>query len=116
MLIRRGDIFNEVDLTDAIGSEQGGVRPCIVVSNNICNKYSPVVTIIPISAQIEKLRLPVHVELDHEKYGFARPSFVMCEHILTVDKSRLSNKSNKWIYKEDMDRIELAMRIQLGLI
>lgn len=88
---KRGDIFY-ADLSPVVGSEQGGIRPVIVIQNNIGNKYSPTVIIAAITSQINKAKLPTHVEISSEDYGLNKDSVVLLEQIRTLDKRRLKEK------------------------
>ena len=90
MVIRRGDIFY-ADLSPVVGSEQGGVRPVLVVQNDIGNKYSPTVIIAAITSQMNKVKLPTHVEVSAE-FGLPKNSVVLLEQIRTIDKKRLREK------------------------
>ena len=86
--VKRGDIFY-ADLSPVVGSEQGGIRPVIIIQNNIGNRYSPTVIISAITSQINKAKLPTHVEISSEEYGLNRDSVVLLEQIRTIDKKRL---------------------------
>lgn len=112
--IRRGDIFL-ADLGDGIGSEQHGVRPVLVVQNNIGNKYSPTVTVLPITTKIHKSRgLRTHVMIDHMG-GLDEKSSIMAEQISTIDKTKIFTYIGT-IPEEAMKKdINEAIRIQLGL-
>jgi len=116
MYVKRGDIFFSVDLSGARGSEQGGIRPCIIVSNDICNKYSTVVTVVPITAQTTKANIPTHLDLDMVRYKFKRPSIALAEQVTSVDKERLKDKHYKRISDDDMEKLDELLKIQLGLI
>jgi mRNA interferase MazF len=112
--ITRGDIF----LCDFSGSqfcEQGGLRPCIVLSNSVCNSVSPVITVAAITGQITKKRLPTHVELTPSKHGIKKESVIMLEQIRTIDIRRLKEKLTH-IDDDTMDKVNQAMMIQLGLV
>lgn len=91
MLVRRGDIFY-ADLNPVVGSEQGGIRPVLVVQNDIGNKYSPTVIIAAITSQIDKAKLPTHVELKSADYGLEKDSVILLEQLRTIDKRRLKEK------------------------
>ena len=91
MAIKRGDVFF-ADLSPVVGSEQGGTRPVLVIQNDIGNRFSPTVIIAAITAQIQKAKLPTHVEIDAERYGFERDSVILLEQVRTIDKSRLTDK------------------------
>ena len=90
MKVKRGDIFY-ADLSPVVGSEQGGVRPVLVVQNDIGNKYSPTVIIAAITSQMNKVKLPTHVEVSAE-FGIPKNSVVLLEQIRTIDKKRLREK------------------------
>ena len=83
MVVKRGDIFY-ADLSPVIGSEQGGIRPVIIIQNDIGNKYSPTVIVAAITSQINKAKLPTHVEISSEEYGLNRDSVVLLEHLQFV--------------------------------
>ena len=91
MVVKRGDIFY-ADLSPVIGSEQGGIRPVIIMQNDIGNKYSPTVIVAAITSQINKAKLPTHVEISSEEYGLNRDSVVLLEQVRTLDKRRLKEK------------------------
>ena len=91
MVVKRGDIFY-ADLSPVIGSEQGGIRPVIIIQNDIGNKYSPTVIVAAITSQINKAKLPTHVEISSEEYGLNRDSVVLLEQVRTLDKKRLKEK------------------------
>lgn len=112
--IKRGDIYL-ADLGEGIGSEQHGVRPVLVVQNNIGNKYSPTVTVLPITTKIHKSRgLPTHVMIDHVG-GLDEKSSIMAEQISTIDKTKLFTYIGT-IPEDAMKKdINEAIRIQLGL-
>ena len=90
MKVKRGDIFY-ADLSPVVGSEQGGVRPVLVVQNDIGNKYSPTLIIAAITSQMNKVKLPTHVEVSAE-FGLPKNSVVLLEQIRTIDKKRLREK------------------------
>lgn len=112
--IKRGDIYY-ADLSPVIGSEQGGVRPVLVVQNDIGNKYSPTVIVVAITSQIQKAKLPTHVEITAEDYNLDKNSVVLTEQLRTIDKQRLKEKITH-IDKELMNKISEAIKISLGLI
>lgn len=113
-VVKRGEIYM-ADFGKGEGSEQSGERPCIVISNYRCNYHSPTITVVLLSAQIQKVKLPTHVKLDAGKYHLDRDSFAMAEHIRTIDKSRLIHKVSE-IDEDKMSEIEEAIQIQMGLI
>ena len=94
--IRRGDIFY-ADLSPVIGSEQGGVRPVLIVQNDVGNRFSPTVIAAAITSQRAKANLPTHIMLQAENTGLARDSIVLLEQIRTIDKHRLKERMDAWI-------------------
>ncbi len=98
-----------------VGSEQGGVRPVLVLQNDIGNRFSPTVIVAAITAQIQKAKLPTHVEIDSEKYGFERDSVVLLEQIRTIDKQRLTDKITT-LDEYLMNQVDDALQISLGLL
>lgn len=113
MDINRGDIFY-ADLSPVVGSEQGGIRPVLVVQNNVGNKYSPTVIIAAITSQLSKAKLPTHIELARNKYNLPKDSVVLLEQIRTLDKRRLKEKLSK-IDEMTMQQIDVAIMISLGI-
>ena len=91
MIIRRGDIYY-ADLRPVIGSEQGGVRPVLVVQNDTGNKHSPTVIIAAITSRMTKASLPTHVKIDSNKYDMIKDSVILLEQLRTIDKTRLKDK------------------------
>lgn len=114
MLIRRGDIFF-ADLSPVVGSEQGGTRPVLILQNDIGNQYSPTTIVAAITSQIEKAKLPTHVEIRTGEGGLERDSVILLEQIRTIDKSRLMEKVAA-MNDEMMKRVNQAVEISLGLI
>lgn len=113
MMVRRGDVFY-ADLSPVIGSEQGGVRPVLVVQNDIGNKYSPTIIIAAITSQINKAKLPTHVEITAPEYGLPKDSVVLLEQIRTIDKKRLREKIGRF-NDEMMRSVDDALKISVGL-
>lgn len=113
-IVRRGDIYL-ANLGDGSGSEQKGIRPVIVVQNDIGNKYSPTVTVLPITTKIHKSNgMPTHVIIDNDG-GLFEKSSVMAEQISTIDKSKLIEYLGTIRDKTLRRRIDKALRIQLGI-
>ena len=113
MIVRRGDIYY-ADLSPVVGSEQGGIRPVLIVQNDTGNKYSPTVICAAITSQINKAKLPTHIELSTQDYALAKDSVILLEQIRTIDKRRLREK----VCHLDgmvMQRINRALLISLGL-
>ena len=92
--VKRGDIYY-ADLSPVVGSEQGGVRPVLIVQNDTGNRYSPTVIAAAITSQVNKARLPTHIELSAQKYGLTKDSVVLLEQIRTLDKRRLREKMGR---------------------
>lgn len=114
MVIKRGDIFY-ADLSPVIGSEQGGVRPVLIVQNDVGNKYSPTVIAAAITSQINKAKLPTHIEISSQDYGLQKDSVILLEQIRTIDKKRLKEKIGH-LDDELMDRVNEAISISFGLM
>ncbi|GEN55061.1 PemK family transcriptional regulator [Halobacillus litoralis] len=114
MIVKRGDVYF-ADLSPVVGSEQGGVRPVLVLQNDIGNRFSPTVIVAAITAQIQKAKLPTHVEINAEKYGFERNSVILLEQIRTIDKQRLTDKITQ-LDEPMMQQVNKALQISLGLI
>lgn len=109
----RGDIYY-ADLSPVIGSEQGGFRPVLVIQNDIGNKYSPAVIISAITSQIQKARLPTHVELPAQFSGLDRDSVVLAEQVRTIDKRRLKRHVSH-LEDDIMAKVDEALAISVGL-
>ena len=113
MIVKRGDLYY-ADLSPVIGSEQGGVRPVLVIQNDVGNKYSPTIIISAITSQINKAKLPTHIEIKAQDYGLPKDSVVLLEQIRTIDKKRLREKIGR--FDDNMMRsIDEALRISIGL-
>ena len=113
MGLKRGEIFF-AELNPVQGSEQGGVRPVLVVQNDVGNSHSPTTIILPITSRLEKNKLPTHVELSKGESGLARDSVVLAEQIRTIDKHRLQHKIST-LDAKTMSRINHAMEISMGI-
>ncbi|MDP4162988.1 MAG: type II toxin-antitoxin system endoribonuclease NdoA [Bacillota bacterium] len=114
MIVKRGDVYF-ADLSPVVGSEQGGVRPVLVIQNDIGNRFSPTVIVAAITAQIQKAKLPTHVEINAKRYGFERDSVILLEQIRTIDKQRLTDKITH-LDDEMMGKVDEALQVSLGLI
>ena len=114
MAIKRGDVFF-ADLSPVVGSEQGGTRPVLIIQNDIGNRFSPTVIVAAITAQIQKAKLPTHVEITAARHGFERDSVILLEQIRTIDKSRLTDKIT---HLDDalMKEVDEALQVSFGLI
>lgn len=91
MIIKRGDIFY-ADLRPVVGSEQGGIRPVLIIQNDIGNKHSPTVICAAITSKMNKAKLPTHIEIDAKTYNIVRDSVILLEQLRTIDKQRLRDK------------------------
>lgn len=114
MIVKRGDIFY-ADLSPVVGSEQGGVRPVLVIQNDIGNKYSPTIIISAITSQINKAKLPTHVEISAPHYGLPKDSVVLLEQIRTIDKKRLREKIGHFS-DVMMEEVNQCLKISLALV
>ncbi|MBQ4517046.1 MAG: type II toxin-antitoxin system PemK/MazF family toxin [Clostridia bacterium] len=114
MVVKRGDIFY-ADLSPVVGSEQGGIRPVLVVQNDIGNKFSPTVIIAAITSQINKAKLPTHIEILADDYGLSKDSVILLEQIRTVDKKRLRERIGR-LDEELLEKVNEALTISVGLI
>ncbi len=113
MLIRRGDIYY-ADLRPVVGSEQGGVRPVLIIQNDVGNLHSPTVICAAITSQMNKAKLPTHVELSSSQYALVKDSVILLEQLRTIDKRRLKDKVCH-LDGDVMKKIEKALCISLQL-
>ena len=111
--ILRGDIFY-ADLSPVVGSEQGGVRPVLIVQNDIGNKHSPTVIAAAITSQKEKNKLPTHISLDAASCGLAKDSVVLLEQVRTLDKRRLKERMGE-LDSDSMSQVNSALSVSFGL-
>ena len=111
MIVKRGDVFY-ADLSPVVGSEQGGVRPVLIIQNDIGNKYSPTVIIAAVTSQINKAKLPTHIEISGDEYGLNKDSVILAEQVRTIDKKRLKEKIGH-LDEELMARVNEALEISL---
>ena len=111
-MIMRGDLFSAC-LDPVVGSEQGGIRPVLIVQNDVGNRYSPTVIVLAVTGQINKNRLPTHVPVDAGNTGLQKDSVVLAEQIRTLDKRRLREKIGS-LKPEVMQKVSEAMMISLG--
>jgi Growth inhibitor len=114
VIVKRGDVFY-ANLSPVVGSEQGGVRPVLIIQNDIGNKYSPTVIVAAITAQIQKAKLPTHVEIPAKPYGLEKDSVILLEQIRTIDKQRLTDKITH-LDDELMQKVNESLQISLGLV
>ncbi len=106
MTIKRGDIYY-ADLSPVVGSEQGGVRPVLIIQNDVGNRFSPTVIAAAITSQKDKTKLPTHIQLSSQECGLARDSVVLLEQVRTIDKRRVEEPY--------MERVDHALSISFGL-
>ena len=111
--IQRGDIFY-ADLSPVVGSEQGGIRPVLIVQNDVGNKYSPTVIAAAITSRMTKNRLPTHIEVDATEYGLAKDSIILLEQIRTLDKKRLRERMGH-LDDNSMTSVNKALSVSFGL-
>ena len=113
MIVKRGDIYY-ADLSPVIGSEQGGVRPVLIIQNDVGNKYSPTVIAAAITSQRDKTKLPTHITVDAVGCGLAKDSIVLLEQVRTIDKKRLKEKMG-CLDGNAMHRVDKALSVSFGL-
>ncbi|MBQ9709709.1 MAG: type II toxin-antitoxin system PemK/MazF family toxin [Clostridia bacterium] len=111
-MIKRGELYY-ADLSPVVGSEQGGIRPVLVVQNDVGNKYSPTVIAAAVTSKLDKARLPTHIELSASQFGLAKDSVVLLEQIRTLDKRRLKDRICM-LPSSTMDKVNDALLISLG--
>ncbi len=114
MDLKRGDVYY-ADLNPVVGSEQGGVRPVLIIQNDIGNKYSPTIIVAAITSKINKAQLPTHVEISANDSSLDRDSVILLEQIRTIDKKRLKSEVAK-LNGEILQRVDSAIEISLGLV
>ena len=112
-IVRRGEIYY-ADLSPVVGSEQGGMRPVLIVQNDVGNRYSPTVIAAAITSQQNKARLPTHIEIEARTYGLSKNSIVLLEQVRTLDKRRLRERMG-CLDEKAMQRVDGAIAISLGL-
>lgn len=112
-IVKRGDIFY-ADLSPVVGSEQGGMRPVLIVQNDTGNKHSPTVIAAAIMSQTGKARLPTHIELNAQSVGLSRDSVILLEQVRTIDKSRLRERMGK-LDDTTMTKVDNAIAVSFGL-
>lgn len=112
-IVRRGEIYY-ADLSPVVGSEQGGMRPVLIVQNDVGNRYSPTVIAAAITSQQNKARLPTHIEIEARTYGLSKNSVVLLEQVRTLDKRRLRERMG-CLDEKVMQRVDGAIAISLGL-
>ena len=113
MTVKRGDIYY-ADLSPVVGSEQGGIRPVLIVQNDVGNRYSPTVIAAAITSQTDKAKLPTHISLPSQQCGLSKDSIVLLEQIRTIDKRRLKERMGR-IDDQSMNQINRALEVSFGL-
>lgn len=113
MIIRRGDVYY-ADLRPVVGSEQGGIRPVLIVQNDVGNRHSPTVICAAITSRMNKAKLPTHVELDSGRYDMVKDSVILLEQLRTIDKTRLKDKVCH-LDGEILGKVDRALEISLEL-
>ena len=113
MQVRRGDIFY-ADLSPVVGSEQGGIRPVLIIQNDVGNRHSPTVICAAITSRMNKAKLPTHVEIDAKKYQIGKNSVILLEQVRTIDKQRLKDLVCH-LDKEIMNKVDEALKISFEL-
>ena len=113
MVIKRGDIFY-ADLRPVVGSEQGGVRPVLIIQNDVGNRHSPTVICAAITSRMNKAKLPTHIEIDSRRCQIMKDSVILLEQIRTIDKQRLKDMIGH-LDKERMRSVDEAIRVSLAL-
>lgn len=113
MIVRRGDIYF-ADLSPVVGSEQGGIRPVLIIQNDVGNKYSPTIICAAITSQMNKAKLPTHIPLSAAEYALPKDSVILLEQVRTIDKQRLKEKVCR-LDAAMMQRVDQSLLISLGL-
>lgn len=114
MTVKRGDIYY-ADLSPVVGSEQGGLRPVLIVQNDVGNKYSPTVIAAAITSQVSKSRLPTHIDVTADSFGLSKDSVILLEQIRTIDKQRLKEKMGH-LDDSVMQKVDSAIGVSFGLV
>ena len=113
MLVKRGEIYY-ADLSPVVGSEQGGMRPVLIVQNDIGNRHSPTVISAAITIQKDKSRLPTHISINADRCGLAKDSIVLLEQVRTLDKQRLKERMGE-LDEGAMNKVDSALSVSFGL-
>jgi len=114
LTVKRGDMYY-ADLSPVVGSEQGGVRPVLIIQNDVGNKYSPTVIAAAITSQTSKNKLPTHININSSEYGLMKNSVILTEQIRTIDKSRLLEKIGQ-VDPATMHAVNSALGVSFGLL
>lgn len=113
MVVKKGELYF-ADLSPVVGSEQGGIRPVLVIQNDVGNKYSPTIIVAAVTSQINKAKLPTHVELGASAGGLSRNSVVLLEQLRTIDKQRLKERIGT-LKSDQMPTVDQALSVSLGI-
>ena len=113
MEVHRGEVFY-ADLSPVVGSEQGGIRPVLIIQNDVGNRHSPTVICAAITSKMNKAKLPTHIEIDASAYGIEKDSVILLEQLRTIDKRRLKDKVCH-LDTEILDRVNQALAVSLDL-
>ena len=113
LTVKRGDIYY-ADLSPVVGSEQGGLRPVLIIQNDVGNKYSPTVIAAAITSKLSKSKMPTHIDVYADKFGLAKDSVILLEQIRTIDKKRLKEKMGH-LDTNIMEQVNTALSVSFGL-
>ena len=113
MTVKRGDIYY-ADLSPVVGSEQGGLRPVLIIQNDVGNKYSPTVIAAAITSKLGKTKMPTHIDVYADRFGLAKDSVILLEQIRTIDKKRLKEKMGH-LDAGIMEQVNTALSVSFGL-
>lgn len=113
-MVKRGELYY-ADLSPVVGSEQGGIRPVLVVQNDVGNKHSPTIIAAAVTSQINKAKLPTHIEISADEFGLSKDSVVLLEQIRTIDKKRLKDKIGE-LDDDLMSKVNKALLVSLGFV
>ncbi|MBE6643480.1 MAG: type II toxin-antitoxin system PemK/MazF family toxin [Clostridia bacterium] len=113
MTVKRGDIYY-ADLSPVVGSEQGGLRPVLIIQNDVGNKYSPTVIAAAITSKMSKSKMPTHIDVYADRFGLAKDSVILLEQIRTIDKKRLKEKMGH-LDSDVMQQVNNALSVSFGL-
>lgn len=111
--LKRGDVYY-ADLRPVVGSEQGGIRPVVIVQNDVGNRHSPTIIVAAVTSRLNKAKLPTHIELSANRYHMVKDSVILLEQLRTIDKSRLKDKICH-LDEDIMGRVDKGLRISLEL-
>lgn len=113
LTVKRGDIYY-ADLSPVVGSEQGGLRPVLIIQNDVGNKYSPTVIAAAITSKLSKSKMPTHIDVYADRFGLAKDSVILLEQIRTIDKKRLKEKMGH-LDTNIMEQVNTALSVSFGL-